>query len=77
MSNISEILVERDPLDGCVVRVCGDVEVYGSRGTIMNETDLHEVAVASQDPMLVEAFERLQAAKGQIGIELDILQPNF
>lgn len=77
MSEIREILIERDPLEGVVARVYGDINTYGALGMIMSESQLHDSLSTSDDPILSAALEQLRAAKTEIGIDLDIIAPNL
>ena len=46
MTDTPQIVIERDPLDGCVARVQDGTPL----GTIMNETQLHEAVTSGEFP---------------------------
>ena len=77
MTDDKKIFIERDPIDGCVVRFYDDPQESRSTGVLLNEVDLYERANSSDDSQLKDAFHALRNAKQQIGIELDIIEPNF
>ena len=73
MTDTPQIVIERDPLDGCVARVQDGTPL----GTIMNETQLHEAVTSGEFPEFQAALEQLRAAKEAMGFELDIVVPTF
>lgn len=77
MTDNHDILIERDPIDGCVARIYGGASDQNRLGNIMNEAQLYVATSESGDIRLQTAFHNLRTAKTEIGIDLDIAEPNF
>ena len=77
MTENPKFLVERDPIDGCIIRYYGDSPEQSGLGIIMNEAELDAEVESTGNSDLRDALQALRDAKQTMKTRLDIVEPNF